>query len=60
MTYDQMIHHHMNAAMREEQTAAKAACEESYRCHNTLAELHRREAQMRASIADSMRIAFGE
>lgn len=60
MAYEEMTRHHKDAALREEQAAASAVCEESYRCHSALADLHRKEAYKRASITDTLRIAFGD
>lgn len=60
MAYETITRHHRDAVLREERAAASAACEESYRCHSALAELHRREAYERASITDTLRIAFGD
>lgn len=60
MVYETITRHHRDAALREERAAGSAACEESYRCHSTLAELHRKEADMRASITDTLRIVFGD
>jgi hypothetical protein len=60
MVYEHMTRHHEAAALREDQAAAKAACDQSFRCHSTLAGLHREEAAKRGSITDALRIAFGD
>ena len=54
------IGHYEAAALREEDAAARATCQESGRIHAALAEMYRRETAKMKAVRQVLQIAFGD